>query len=154
MFRLSQKSHDKLKGVNPELVRLANEAIKTSPYDFGISYGLRTVAEQTALYAQGRKTPKEVHELRKKAFMPVISDIEAGRIVTHTMKSRHFIQKDGFGGAFDFMVFVNGKLTWEEKYYESVGQHIENVAKRMGIKVTWGKNLPGFVDLPHIQVEI
>jgi peptidoglycan L-alanyl-D-glutamate endopeptidase CwlK len=48
-----------------------------------ITKGYRAPAEQDALYAQGRKTPWQVHLLRVAAGLADISAAEAGRIVTY-----------------------------------------------------------------------
>lgn len=62
MFKFSKKSLDKLKGVNPKLVKLMKEAIKESPYDFMITEGLRSMERQQELFKQGKsKTLKSYH---------------------------------------------------------------------------------------------
>ena len=42
-FKLSQRSLDKMIGVNPKLVEIVKLAITKSPLDFSVSEGLRTV---------------------------------------------------------------------------------------------------------------
>ena len=62
MYKFSKRSLEKLKGVNPKLVKLMKEAIRESPYDFMITCGLRTLSEQKRLVAQGKsKTLKSYH---------------------------------------------------------------------------------------------
>ena len=53
-FKLSQRSMNKLEGVHEDLVKVITEAIKTSPIDFGITSGLRTVTEQQKLVKEGK----------------------------------------------------------------------------------------------------
>lgn len=53
-FKLSQRSVNKLEGVHEDLVKVITEAIKTSPIDFGITSGLRTVTEQQKLVKEGK----------------------------------------------------------------------------------------------------
>jgi peptidoglycan LD-endopeptidase CwlK len=61
-FKLSQRSLDKLEGVNPKLVAVVQKAILLSKVDFGVTYGLRTVEEQEKLVAAGRsQTMKSKH---------------------------------------------------------------------------------------------
>lgn len=67
---------------------------------------------------------------------------------TTTMKSRHLT-----GDAVDIAVFVDGKLTWELKYYKAVATHIKKVAARLGVKITWGGDWKTFIDGPHFQLE-
>lgn len=49
----SQKSLDKMKGVDERLVKVMQATIADSPYDFGITEGLRTVERQRQLVDQG-----------------------------------------------------------------------------------------------------
>ena len=61
-FKLSQRSLDKLDGVNPKLVAVVQKAILLTKVDFGVTYGLRTVEEQEKLVAAGRsQTMKSKH---------------------------------------------------------------------------------------------
>ena len=54
MFKLSSRSLEKLEGVNPLLVDTVKEAIKLSSVDFGVIYGVRSLAEQEKLYKSKR----------------------------------------------------------------------------------------------------
>jgi len=58
----SERSRAKLQGVDPRLVKVAELALQRSPFDFGITCGLRTVEEQKALVARGAsRTMKSKH---------------------------------------------------------------------------------------------
>ena len=129
-YKLSLRSLERLSGVNPILIAIAVDSIRESPYDFGIPNhgGFRTAAEQNMLYNQKPK-------------------------VTY---------KDGYrnmsyhqtGKAFDIYAYVNGRATWEKKYYEPIARHIQNTAlNRYGIYVTWGGDWTTFKDLPHFQIQ-
>ena len=48
-FNLSQKSLDRLEGVNDDMVRVVKKAIELTKVDFGVICGLRTVEEQEEL---------------------------------------------------------------------------------------------------------
>jgi len=62
MFELSDKSLDKMKGVNPSLLAVVKKAIELSPVDFGVSEGLRTVERQKELFKAGKsQTMKSRH---------------------------------------------------------------------------------------------
>lgn len=54
MYSFGEKSKQRLQGVHPDLVKVIEEAIKESPYDFSITQGLRTLAEQEALFKAGK----------------------------------------------------------------------------------------------------
>ena len=61
-FKLSTRSLDKMKGVNATLVEVVKEAITLTRVDFGVTCGMRTVAEQEALVTKGAsKTMKSKH---------------------------------------------------------------------------------------------
>ena len=61
-FKLSQKSLDKLVGVDKRLAIIVKKAITVSRFDFGVSCGLRTLEEQTLLLKAGAsKTLKSKH---------------------------------------------------------------------------------------------
>lgn len=62
MFRLSQRSLDELKGVDPRLVAVVRRAIEITKVDFGVTEGLRTVSTQKKYVAQGKsKTMASKH---------------------------------------------------------------------------------------------
>lgn len=52
-FGLSTKSRARLEGVHPDLVRVVEAAIRTSPVDFAVTEGLRSVKRQEELVAAG-----------------------------------------------------------------------------------------------------
>lgn len=131
--RFSKKSSDRMKGVHPQLVKLANAVILQSPHDFGISQGVRTMEEQRKLYAQGRNG-------------------NPGPIVTWTMNSKHLIQKDGYGHAIDIVVYKDGKPDWSEKYYNEIADVFERVGNELGIKYVWGGNWKTSKDRPHYEI--
>ena len=54
MFFFGPKRKERLNGVHPDLVRVIEEAIKGSPYDFSITQGLRTLEQQQALFNAGK----------------------------------------------------------------------------------------------------
>jgi peptidoglycan L-alanyl-D-glutamate endopeptidase CwlK len=61
-FALSQRSRDRLKGVDPRLVRVVEEAIKITEVDFGVTEGLRTEERQKELVSKGlSQTLKSKH---------------------------------------------------------------------------------------------
>jgi len=61
-FKLSVRSNAKLNGVEPSLVAVTKRAIELTKIDFGVTFGMRTLEEQTALVAAGRsQTMKSKH---------------------------------------------------------------------------------------------
>lgn len=61
-FTLSQRSKDKMKGVDPRLVKVVEEAITLTEVDFGVTEGLRTEERQKELVSKGlSQTLKSKH---------------------------------------------------------------------------------------------
>ncbi|EJG08408.1 hypothetical protein A447_09299, partial [Fusobacterium vincentii ATCC 51190] len=81
MYTLSQTSLDKLKGVHPNLVNFFKELILVSPWDFKITAGVRTAAEQNSEYQKGRTS----------------SGIKVTKVDGYKQKSNHQTKFDGLG---------------------------------------------------------
>jgi len=61
-YKLSQRSLDRLDGVDERLQAVVKHAITVSKIDFGVICGMRTIEEQKALVAKGAsKTMKSKH---------------------------------------------------------------------------------------------
>lgn len=128
MYKLSKRSLNRLDGVNPILIAIAVDSIRESPYDFGIPQhgGKRTSDEQNLLFKQ---IPKVTY---KDGFIK---------------KSYHQT-----GKAFDIFIIVNGKATWESKYYIEVSDHILSIARdKYKVDLQWGGSWR-MKDLPHFQI--
>ena len=85
--------------------------------------GLRSYAEQDALYAKGRTAPG-----------PVVTNARAG------------FSNHNFGIAFDIGVFEAGRYLPESPKYKAVG------ALGMDLGLEWGGNWKTIVDQPHYQL--
>lgn len=118
MRKFSNNSRTKLEGVHPLLVNALEAALQTSPYDFAIVQGVRTQAQQDALYEQGRTKP--------------------GPIVTWTRNSNHLVKPDGYGHAIDFAAFVDGAISWDEKHYPPIADAILAAGKGLGLTLESG----------------
>ena len=111
MFKLSNRSLEKLEGVNPLLVDTVKRAIQLSKVDFGVIYGVRSLAEQEKLYKAGR---------------------------SQTMKSRHLIQEDGTSHAVDLMAYDGNNPSWDIVMYDDIADAMRAAAKETGAKICWG----------------
>lgn len=127
MNQLSKRSLSRLEGVNPLLVAIAVDAVKNSPYDFGIPQygGKRTAEEQRELFDKGKS-----------------------KADGYNKKSYH-----QSGNAFDVFGYVGGKATWDRKVLTAIARHIQKVAMdNYKVKLTWGGDWKSFVDMPHFQI--
>lgn len=123
----------KLDGVHPDLIGKW-EKIRTAAGVLGLTIiptsGLRSLAEQQALYAQGRTAP--------------------GPIVTYAdgvkKRSNHQAHPDGWGHALDFCFLLDGKPSWNLALpWKLIGE----MAKSLGLK--WGGDWKR-PDRPHIEL--
>ena len=110
-FNLSNRSRNKLDGVHPQLVAVVEGAIKLTKVDFGVTYGVRTIAEQEKLVAAGR---------------------------SQTMKSKHLIQDDGFSHAVDVVAYDGSDVVWELNVYDDICDAFKVAARDVGISIKWG----------------
>lgn len=133
MYRFSRTSEKRMMYLHPNLQKFFIELLEISPYDFSISQGIRTAEEQNKLYQQGRTT--------------------LGKIITncdgYKIKSKHQVKSDGFGHAGDIAILVDGKVTWEEKYYKEVARVGRVLMQKYNVE--WGGDWKNFKDLPHFE---
>lgn len=121
MFKFSSRSKEKLKGVDEKLVDVIEISLMESPYDFGITEGLRTIEKQKEYVRTGK---------------------------SQTMNSYHLN-----GRAVDIVVYKDGKVTWDLKYYKEIADIVKEIAAEKGLKITWGGDWKTLVDGPHFQIE-
>lgn len=112
MFKFSQRSLDKLKRVHPDLVKVITEALAVSVVDFGVTEGLRSIERQEEL-------------VEKK--------------LSHTMKSKHLQQEDGWGHAVDLVPYVGGKVSWDWPHIFLMAEAIQSRIRHSQYpKIRWG----------------
>jgi len=137
-WHYSRRSTRNLNECHLHLIHLAHKGLARSPYDLGISDGGRTIEEQRHF-------------------------LEIG--ASHTMRSRHRYAwpltpagnkirtyQDPVSHAFDFMVYINGKVQWQFGLYQQVWDEVwKPLAQELGYAVNWGGNWRS-KDGPHIQL--
>lgn len=137
-YILSKISHQRLAGVNPKLVAVVERAIQITTQDFVVLCGVRTLAEQKKLYAQGRTAP--------------------GKIVTWTLKSRHLPAADGLGRAVDLCPYP---IDWDDlKKFDKIADAMFAAAKELGTPIRYGADWDmdgvrrerGESDSPHFEL--
>lgn len=67
MYKFSKRSLRNLKGVDERLVKLMEEVLSISPYDFGITEGLRTIEKQKEYVKAGKSQTVNSYHLKGKA---------------------------------------------------------------------------------------
>lgn len=128
-YKLSKRSLERLNNVNALLIAIVVDAIKDSPYDFGIPMhgGFRTAAEQNLLF---KKRPKITNK--------------------DGYKKKSYHQS---GKAFDIYAYVDGKASWDINHLTAIARHIQKVAKnKYKVNLKWGGDWKTFKDAPHFQL--
>lgn len=146
-YQLGEQSLKCLDGVHPDLVRVVKRAIALTTQDFKVICGVRTLAEQKRLYAQGRTAP--------------------GQIVTWTLKSRHLPVRDAktggvWGRAVDMPPFP---VSWEGTpanlaRFDAVAKAMFAASRELGVPIRWGADWDrdgnprerGETDSPHFEL--
>lgn len=144
------ESGNRLKGCSPRLQSAVLHVIKDL-YElegerFVVFQGLRSKAEQDALYAQGRANLTEVNRLRRKAGLHLIGEVANRKRVTGVRRSWH-----NFGVAADIVHDASpGKgisFSWKKiKAFLKIGKY----ARKHGLE--WGGFWRSFKDYPHLQL--
>jgi peptidoglycan L-alanyl-D-glutamate endopeptidase CwlK len=125
---VNTSSENRLKKVHPELasrVRAVAAALAQGGINIEVVQGLRTIAEQDALFAQGRTKP--------------------GLVVT---RARGGQSNHNYGLAVDVVPFTGGKPQWDAP--NSVWVAIGAEGGKQGLE--WGGSWKKFIDKPHLQL--
>ena len=72
--------------------------------------------------------------------------LDAGK--SRTMNSYHLT-----GHAVDVAPIVDGKVSWEWKFFHPMADAMKKAAKELGVELTWGGSWKTFPDGPHFQIE-
>lgn len=126
MFKFGTRSLQNLNECDYRLMAIALEALKLSPYDIGIICGARTKEEQKELVREGK---------------------------SQTLNSKHLPNSKGLSEAFDFVVYVNGKITWDTQYYRPVVQAIFTAASKTSTPIRSGGLWRTFEDWGHVELD-
>lgn len=144
MFKYSKNSLEKLEGLHPKLKEFAMELIKISPYDFRINEGIRTLKKQHEYYTWGRSVFKT--SWGEDITKPVTS-IDGVR-----KKSKHQIQADGYGWAFDIAFMgKNQAETYSVVKFKALIEKARPLMEKY--KIRWGGDFKNIVDMPHFELK-
>lgn len=144
--------------VEPKLLsvidRLIVEFNKTYKKSHTLSYlsGLRSEAEQKAIYAQGRQSLAQVNALRKLANLEPIG-LKANSIVSNAPagKSRHNPNKRGLSEAVDIVVKQSqsqNQFIWTPSFYLKARELFDKLKDNDDVEY-----IPGTWDLGHYQLK-
>lgn len=125
-MKWSPKSLERMKGVHPDLINVANKALSYQEMDITVlpDGGVRTPERQVELVAKG---------------------------VSKTLNSKHLIQKDGFGHALDLAPYP---IDWQDinKFKELI-KLMKRAATELGVQIIAGGDWKSFRDYPHYELK-
>lgn len=121
-WQLSQRSIDRLVGVNPNLVKVVKRAIQISKYDFMVVEGLRTKEKQAEYVKKGVSKTMNSYHLTGHAVD--LAPLENGAIDWNNTKGQ----------------------------FDSVADAMKQAASELGVKIEWGGSWKSIIDKPHFQI--
>lgn len=105
----------------------------------------RDLPTQMAYYSRGRMEPKDVVAMFAAAGLWKLTDAEARKPTTWTLKSKHLE-----GKALDLAPSKNG-YTPDWNAPRSIWERIGHYARELGLE--WGGDWSATQDLPHVEVK-
>ena len=114
-YKLGRKSQSELVGVHPDLVRVVHRAIEITDQDFTVFDGIRTPADQRALYNRG-----------------------ASQIDGYRRIGKHQKQPSGYGEAVDLVPWINGKPVWDWGAIYVIADAVVDAARDLSVPLRWG----------------
>lgn len=151
MFILDQHSNNNLKGVHPSLVAVVQDMAKNGqmPFLFGISQGLRTLAQQKADVANGKSQTMASRHLDGHAIDFVV--LNNGQ--PSWAWNQYYVLADQMRAAglrCSIPLIWGGCWDRETADYTDTAAH-ESAAYVLRSKAHGG---PGFIDGPHLELPI
>lgn len=135
MFKLSTRSKQRRKGIDPQLIEISDLAIQITKIDFGVPEhgGMREADEQNELFRANKSKADGYVKL-----------------------SEH-----QSGNALDFYAFIDGKASWRHDHLAMVATAHLQAASMLGYKLNWGglwtstkktNGIPYGFDCPHLEL--
>lgn len=112
MYKLSNKSKERLIGVHPDLVAVVNRAIEITQQDFTVFEGVRTISQQKENVKKG--------------------------VSTTLNGSRHLIGKDNYAHAVDLVPYIGGQLKWDWEGCYKIAEAVRRASVELNIPIRWG----------------
>lgn len=148
MFSLSERSKSRLEGVEPKLVAVTELAIEYTKVDFGVTCGLRTVAEQQELVDSGASQTMNSKHLDGKA-VDVVAYI--GPRITWELNVYDNVAEAFKVAATELDVALRWGAAWHvEDIREWGGTMEEAMLAYTDLRRRQGKR--PFIDAPHFEL--
>ena len=150
-YQLSQKSLDRLKGVDERLVKVVKRAIQLSSVDFMVLEGVRSKEQCMINYGKGRTAAQCV----AKGVPAQYANPSAAKV---TWLNDPFASKHVSGKAVDLVPYP---VDWNDlKKFDAIAKAMLQAAKELGVPVRWGADWDndgkprerGESDSPHFEI--
>ena len=150
-FNLSQKSLDKMNGVDERLQRVVKRAIQLTKQDFMVLEGVRTREQCMINYGNGRTVAQCV----AKGVPAQYANPNAAKV---TWLNDPFASKHCDGKAVDLVPYP---VDWNDlKKFDAIAKAMLQAAKELGIPIRWGADWnsngrpreKGETDSPHFEI--
>ena len=150
-YNLSQRSLDKLVGVDEHLQRVVKRAIQISKQDFMVLEGIRSREQCMINYGKGRTVAQCV----AKGVPAQYANPRAAKV---TWLNNPFASKHVTGKAVDLVPYP---VDWNDlKKFDLIAQAMLQAAKELGVPVRWGADWDadgkprerGESDSPHFEI--
>ena len=150
-FNLSQKSLDKMNGVDERLQRVVKRAIQLTKQDFMVLEGVRTRQQCMINYGKGRTIAQCV----AKGVPAQYANPSAAKV---TWLNDPFASKHVSGKAVDLVPYP---VDWNDlKKFDAIAKAMLQAAKELGVPVRWGADWNGNgkprergeSDSPHFEI--
>tara|TARA_R110000822_G_scaffold95661_1_gene218445 strand:- start:3 stop:458 length:456 start_codon:yes stop_codon:yes gene_type:complete len=149
-YKLSQRSLDKMEGVDERLVAVVKHAITATKTDFGVIQGLRTIEMQKALVAKGASQTMKSKHLDGNAVDLMAYVGGRGSWELNLYDDLADAMKEGANA-------VGCKIRWGAAWHiDSIGQHEGTMEEAMNgyIDLRRAQNRRPFIDGPHFELMI
>jgi peptidoglycan L-alanyl-D-glutamate endopeptidase CwlK len=150
MYKLSQRSLDRMEGVDERLVAVVKHAITSTKTDFGVIQGLRTIEMQKALVAKGAS-----QTMKSKHLDGLAVDLMA------YVEGRGSWELNLYDDLADAMAeganAVGCKIRWGAAWHiDSIGQYKGTMEEAMNeyIDLRRSQGRRPFIDGPHFELMI
>ena len=150
-FNLSQKSLDKMNGVDERLQRVVKRAIQLTKQDFMVLEGVRTKEQCMINYGKGRTIAQCV----AKGVPAQYANPNAAKV---TWLNDPFASKHVSGKAVDLVPYP---VDWNDlKKFDAIAQAMLQAAKELNVPIRWGADWDndgkprerGESDSPHFEI--
>ena len=141
-YKLSERSLNSLKGVNPNLVKVVERAIELTEQDFLVLEGVRSKEQCYINYGKGRTAAQcSAKGVPTKYAQPSLSKVTW---LNNPLASKHVT-----GNAVDLVPYP---VTWDNlNKFKLINEAMQKAAQELGVSLDWG-GLWKNKDYPHWEL--